>query len=267
MKLQTFRYFNRPTVIEPARTQIVMPSFTLSVPIWAGASDILAEYPLLNDYSLSLLLPIDLFGENFIAAVRWLTDDDIWARYILFEHDDAVLNYPLYNGERIGPNAVFEIWSVDSLEAPILDDDYVFWSSILVFPVGEASNSSCSSVCCNAPSSVITLVVTPPSELPPGSACNPFCGNLCNTAPPMPTCECPNYVVNNIQDGRDYEPDVFVSPFLLFVLGGSTPGDGLGKQFYWDSASLAVDTGLPDTTVIRPTSLTALDPGRWLQYI
>jgi hypothetical protein len=74
-------------------------------------------------------------------------------------------------------------------------------------------------------------------------------------------------VENNVQDGRDYNPVVFISPSMLTILGGLTPGDGLGKVFYWDSTSLAVDTGDQTTTVIRPTIIGSLAPGRWLQYI
>jgi hypothetical protein len=261
-----FAYFNRPTVIEPARSQIVLPAFTLSVPLWAGASTVLAEYPLANDYRFSIKQPIEAFGENIVVAIRWIEDTDIYVRYKFFDHDDAVLNYPIYDGERIGENAVIEIWSVDSLSAPTLEDDYTFYSSVLVFPAGETSGSYCPS-CCSSPSSVITLVATAPSELPPDSACNPFCGTLCNTPTPMPTCDCPTTVVDNCEDGRDYNPTIFISPAMLITLGGATKGDGLGKMFYWDAASTATDTGDSATTVIRPSSIGVLAPGRWLQYV
>lgn len=266
MVQQTFQYFNRPTVIIPARTQMVLPAFTLAVPAWSGASTVLAEYPIANDYKFSFLLPIYPIGENIVVAIRWIEDTDIYVRYKFFDHDDAVLNYPVYAGERIGENAVIEIWSVDSIDIPTLEEDYNFYSSVLVFPTGTTSGSFCGS-CCLTPESTITLVVTPPSELPSDSACNPFCGTLCSTPSPMPTCDCPTTVVDNCEDARDYNPTTFISPAMLITLGGLVKGDGIGKMFYWDSASLLNDTGDQYTTVIRPSSIGVLAAGRWLQYV
>ena len=263
---QAFRYYTEPAVIvSPQRTQIVVPAFALSVPTWIGASSLLGEFPIENTQNFSFQLPIAAFGENFIAAIRWLADTGVWARYVLFEHDDAVLNYPLYAGEKIGENAVLEIWSVDSDQIPELAEDYVLFSSVLVFPPGYTTRFC--NPCCQNGESVITLAMTAASELPPGAECNPFCDTLCSSPTPMPTCECENKVVDNVQDGRDYDPGAFISPSLLFVLGGLTPGDGLGKTFRWDSISLAVDTGDEATTVIRPTIIGPSAPGRWLQYI
>lgn len=259
-----FPFYQAPTLIERQRVQMVLPEFLLAAPAWSGASTLLQEYQISNDYSFSLLLPIAAFGANFVAAIRWMEETDVYVRYKLFDHEDAVLNYPVYNGERIGPNAVLELWSVDSADAPELEDDYTFYTSRLVFPSTEASY--CGSCCAN-PSSVITLAATAASELPPGADCNPFCGTLCNTPNPMPDCDCPTQIVENCEDGRDYNPAVFISPAMLITLGGLTKGDGLGKMFYWDSTSLAVDTADETTTVIRPSSIGLLSPGRWLQYI
>ena len=263
---QAFRYYAEPAVIvSPQRTQIIIPAFILSVPTWIGGSSLLAEFPIENTENFSFQLPIGVFGENFIAAIRWQSAIGVWARYILFEHDDAVLAYPLYAGEKIGENAVLEIWSVDSVLNPELEDAFTLFSSILVFPPGYITNFC--NYCCDNGSSIINLVMTDPTELPPGAECNPFCSTLCSTPTPMPTCECENKVVNNVQDGRDYEPEAFISPSLLFTLGGLAPGDGFGKAYRWDSASLAVDTGDEMTTVIRPTTISPSAPGRWLQYI
>lgn len=244
---------------------MVLPAFELAASLWAGSSTLLAQYNIENTEDFSLRLPIEAFGENFVLAIRWLIDTDIWARYKLWEDDRAVLNYPVYAGQRIGTSAVLEVWSVDSEESPTLLNDYVFETSVLVYPYGQTS-SSCNS-CCSNPTSVITLEAVPAEELPPGASCNPFCGNLCNTPTPMPTCDCPTVVQETIQDGRDYEPAAFITPSLMTVLGGLAPGDGNGKVFYWDASSLLDDTGDELTSVIRPTSIGSLAPGRWLQYI
>ena len=252
------------TVIEPQRVQIVIPAFILDVPAWPGSSGILAEAPFLNTVPFSIKLPIGAFGSNFIAAIRWIEDTDIYVRYVLFNHDDAVLHYPLYNGEQIGANAVLEIWSVDSLLPPTLLDDFTLLSSEFVFPNGERSNYGSCNSCCENPELILTLAFTPPSELPPGE-CNPFCGNLCSTEPPMPVCECPIVVVDNVVAGRAYTPDVFISPAILVTQGGVTPGDTLGKAFRWDASSVATDDGSNTTMVIRPDNIDAASPGRWLQ--
>jgi len=260
--MRNFAYFIPPTIIEPSRVQIVLPAFSLVAPIWAGASGILAEYPIDNTAPFSFKLPIEQFGENFIAAIRWMEDGDIFVRYKLFEHDDAVLYYPLYDGEQIGENAVLEIWSVNSTDAPTLDIDYTLYSSQLVFPAGETTQCS---ACCQNSESVITLVATPASELPPGAACNPFCGDLCNTEPPMPECDCPIVVKETVVDARAYTPATFVSPALLVTQGGGAVGDGFNKTFRWNAASMAVDDGTIYTVNIRPNSINAAAPGRWEQ--
>lgn len=255
-------YYVPPTIIEPQLAQFLLPAFTLAVPAWAGASGILAQYPFNNTTPISLKLPIGSFGSNFIAAVRWMEQEDIFVRYLLFEHEDAVLYYPLYNGERMQPGAVLEIWSVDSLVAPTLEEDLTLYSSQLIFPIVEQGRCGC---CCENESLITTLVPVEPTVLPPGSPCNPFCGDLCNTEPPMPVCECPIVVVDNVAAGRAYTPDVFISPALLVTQGGAVPGDTLGKAFRWDAASVAVDDGTIETTVIRPNNIDASAPGRWLQ--
>lgn len=257
-----FSFYLTPTIIEPQRATIILPAFSLPVPTWAGASGILAQYHLVNSTEFSLKLPINSFGEHFIAAIRWMDEDDIFVRFLLFAHPDAVLYYPLYNGERIGANAVIEIWSVDSTSFPTLFDDYTFYSSTLIFPPAELGTWN--NYCANN-NQVTILVQTPPSTLPPGDPCNPFCGPLCNTEPPMPVCECPIVVKANVADARAYTPDVFLPNTILVTEGGVTPGDSYGKAWRWDSTSMAADDGTPYTTVILPNNINGAAPGRWLQ--
>lgn len=167
MKLQEFRKFSAPELVQPTRARLAVPAFTLPVPTWAGASLIIAEYPIENDYYFSLKLPIDAFGENFVAAVRYVEDGVVF-RFLLFEHDDMVLYYPVYNGEVLGADAVIEIWSVNSEEAPVLVAAKILESSVLAIPTGCG-------VCCEIPRSDSTLVVREPTIIDPYSYCNPFC--------------------------------------------------------------------------------------------
>lgn len=173
MRIQPFRAYSKGTIISPQRTTVTIPAFAVTPDAWAGASDILAEFPFLNtDYYFSLRLPVNAFGEDFVAAVRWVVDD-IVSRFIFWEHDtDINLDYPIYNGEKIGLNAVFEIWSVGD-DAATLTVAEVLENSILNFPdvTGLTPNTQ--------PSANITLVQRTPVSLPPSANCNPFCNNLC----------------------------------------------------------------------------------------
>lgn len=167
MKLQEFRQFNKATVLQPVRGQFVVPAFTLPAETWDGASLLVASIPLNNSSSFSLKLPIDTFGENFIAAVAYVSGD-FMARWKLFDHDDAVLHYPVYAGEVLEAGARIEIWSVESDEDLVLAEAKIIEASVLTFP------QACSQ-CCEVPSSVTALSLVSPSEINPYAYCNPFC--------------------------------------------------------------------------------------------
>lgn len=167
-QIQLYRRFFSADFVQPARTQLLIPAFTLAVPTWNGASDLLAEYALSNTNIFSIRKPVVAFGSNFVAAVRWTSaDGEAYFRYVFWVDDSAVLYFPVYNGEAIGANAVIEIWSVNSAEAPALASAATLESSELVFP------ETCG-YCCHQPGESITLVQTGPITLPPG-VCNPFC--------------------------------------------------------------------------------------------
>jgi len=178
VRIQDFSKFRDMNLVQPTRVQLSIPAFTLPVPSWHGASDLLVEYALNNvDYKLALRTPLRKFGSNFVVAIRW-KEDDIYYRFVFWSDPLAVLFFPLYDGETIGLNATIEIWSVNSSSAPT-SPGVVLESSQLVFPV-----NSCQS-CCIVPLQVITLVATGPIVLPPG-VCNPFCA--CDTPPGTGAC-------------------------------------------------------------------------------
>ena len=172
MRLQQFRKIGRPTVVQPTRTKLIIQPFTLAVPTWAGSSVILAEYNVGNsDYIFSIKSPVPVFGSDFIAAVRWLIDGNTAvARFKFWDDTDGKLFYPVYNGEAIGVNAVIEIWSVNTTNAPTLSEDEILYSSVLNFP----RNFGCN-VCCTIPDISTLLLQTPPTTVDPNTFCNPFC--------------------------------------------------------------------------------------------
>lgn len=161
MKLQAFRFFKEPTVIQPQRLNIIIPEFTFAVPAWNGVSELLGAMPLGNTYYFSFKVPIEEFGENFDLAIRW-TEGSIQRRAKFWDARGEVLYYPVYAGERIGLSAYLEIWSVDSDEAPLLASSQVLQSSVLAFPQG----ANCG--CCVQPEAEQILEMV---EVEP---CNPY---------------------------------------------------------------------------------------------
>ncbi len=169
-RLQDFNKFRDVELIQPERTQYILPAFALAAPVWDGASIILCEFPIGNTYYFSFKLPIAVFGSNFVPAIRWLNSTgDVCYRYKLFDHDDALLYYPVYAGEAIGLNAVIEIWSVNSVSPVILAADKYLQISLLAFP----PNQLCSP-CCQSPSSLVLLGISAASIITPYAYCNPF---------------------------------------------------------------------------------------------
>lgn len=167
MKLQEFKKFATPRITQAVRTQLVLPAFTLPVSVWAGASVIIAEYAINNTNNFGIKLPVDEFGTDFVPAIRWV-DGDVVFRFLFFSNDSMVLFYPIYDGEVIGPDAVIEIWSVNSGGAPTLSADEILESSVLIFP------NNCG-VCCAQPSGSQLLTFKEPSIISPYAYCDPFC--------------------------------------------------------------------------------------------
>lgn len=164
MKTAIFRKFGPPSVVTPQRTTIIVPAFSAALEEWTGGSRLLTQFELGNDYLFSIKLPVTRFGANFVFAVRWV-EDGVTYRFKFWEDVGEVLHFPVYSGERIGENAVFEAWSVNSTGAATLVSAKTLQTSILLY-----TNSSCS--CTNTNSST-TLVAADP-EFQCGYD-NPFC--------------------------------------------------------------------------------------------
>jgi hypothetical protein len=184
VRIQEFVRFRDIQQIQPTRLYLVIPAFTLVAPTWGGSSDLLLEMPVGNSYYFTLRQVIRSFGSNIVAAVRYV-ENSIVTRYKLFDHADAVLYYPLYAGDVIGPNAVIEIWSVNSTDIPLLATTKTLETSVLAF-----QTSTCTS-CCSNPDAFITLVPSAATVLSPGDPCNPFCSNPLTSVyiagtPPVP---------------------------------------------------------------------------------
>lgn len=118
-------YFNKPQVVVPSRTKLVLPQFTHSV-VWLGVSELLARYPLLNtERKLSIALPVRPPNSTFLLAISW-TENDVPYRYKFW--DGGSLHFPIYDGQRIGLNAYLEVWSIDDVTAATADEFILYTS-------------------------------------------------------------------------------------------------------------------------------------------
>lgn len=162
MRLQKFKPYQPPTLVKPKRKQLTIPPFSLDVPTWEGESENLYEFPIHNLNYFSFKTPVNKFGENFLAAVRWKVGD-ITIRFAFWEEENSFFCYPVYAGQKIGPDAVIEIWSVESDSAPELVTATSLKTSELVFA------NVCG--CKEADDTPTTLV---PQAATPQSCDNPF---------------------------------------------------------------------------------------------
>lgn len=157
MKIQEFQQFTPATQVQPVRDSIVIPGFFLGSAEWLDASQLLLEFPINNTNFFSIKLPIKKFGVNFIVAIRWEVDDEAF-RFVFWADEKAKLFFPVYSGEKIGPNAVVEIWSVNDSAAPELFSAITLLTSELIAP------NYCNT-CCKLPEATpVTLEDQTPTD-------------------------------------------------------------------------------------------------------
>ncbi len=170
MRLQDFAYYRGADIIKPQRMTVVVPVFALSLPTWGGVSELLGEMPLDNSYYFSFKTPLRAFGAGYVLAIRW-TDAGNTNRLKLWEGEDEVLYYPVYAGERIGLNAVIEIWSINSSTIPANTLAKALKISVLAFPTGACCT------CCSQPEASQELAVEASDPCPPYDFCSPWCND------------------------------------------------------------------------------------------
>jgi len=160
--------FSASTPVGPVRTQYVLPAFSLA-PTWTGVSGLLARYPLGNTGPLSLKRPIVHPEGEFVLAISYAESPYVF-RYKLADQGDT-LKFPVYAGEQLEAGAYLEVWSTAD-ETAVLASDFTLESSVL-------NETSCNTMACTQPTSVVTLTATPFTEVPADQECNPFCSPLC----------------------------------------------------------------------------------------
>ncbi len=99
-----------------------------------------AEYPVGNAVGFSIRRPMPdvvLENETFGLAVRYSLATGEVVRYALFKPllMDGLL-YPDYGGQKLGPSAVIEIWSMPG-ESPAASDGFTLYAGPLKFITSE----------------------------------------------------------------------------------------------------------------------------------
>ena len=166
--------FTKGQVIEVQNTQLSIPSFSLVAP-WVGVSQLIAQFPIGNGgRNISLNLPIRAWSTSFVAAVRFVSTAGYAQRFVLWADPNAVLWYPQYNGELLGPNAIIEIWNNSSSTTPTLSGAVLIGCSWLNYPQYFVQG------CDPTPGQTYPLVLVAPTSLPIGAYANPFSATLVN---------------------------------------------------------------------------------------
>lgn len=109
-----------------------LPVFSFSTVQWLGASFIIYEFRYNVGTYFSIKFPTNKpTPTTFVLAVRWVEGDQIH-RYKFWENHTELLHYPLYTGQKIGPEFVLEVWTVQNSTVVQLEAPLQLLSSILV---------------------------------------------------------------------------------------------------------------------------------------
>lgn len=116
--------YGQGTYVQPAFGAVVIPAFSYAHTYIVAA--IVAEYELNNTDAVSVRQPLpDVVVENetFSLCARY-TENSVTYRYVLYKPAwfDGIL-FPAYAGQKLGADAVLEIWTLDSYSPCVADED------------------------------------------------------------------------------------------------------------------------------------------------
>ena len=125
-----------------------------------------------NTEAMAIVKPFRPFSEDFVFAVRW-SDGTHAFRYLLWEVDNNLLAWPVYDNETVPVGAYLEVWAHDSTGDNISYDASEIETSFL----GSIPASSP----CHGDQGISDYYLDFESipELPADLSCNPFCDPLC----------------------------------------------------------------------------------------
>jgi len=147
--------FGAATIRAAVRSTAVIPDFSHTNDV-VGVSGLLADYALSNTGYLSVILPLlstITANDTFCLAVRYTNAAGDTVRYVLHKPYGVTLLFPTYEGQTIGPSAVFEIWSNPAEATAAADED-------LHITLGELTVHSSSAAGFVGPISGVTYTLT-----------------------------------------------------------------------------------------------------------
>lgn len=89
-----------------------LPSWLPDDLFWPGASTIFKQWSIAATNRFSIPTFTKPAGVNYLLAVRWIDSNGIVQRFKLWDHVDAVLNSPLYDGRVIEEAFELEAWTI-----------------------------------------------------------------------------------------------------------------------------------------------------------
>lgn len=121
--------FVAPEPIQAQPYEYVVPVFDIDF-TYTGVATLVATADMTNTtQNIALRRPMDPPEDepDYVFAVRWTLNGTNY-RAKLWD-DGGTLQWPVYNGETIGTDAVFEVWAVANVANVTLAEDYSFYSS------------------------------------------------------------------------------------------------------------------------------------------
>lgn len=114
------------------RSFVFLPVFTYNVN-WSGASEIITQFNYTAERNFVLprgvVKPEDA---NFVAAIKWVDEDENVFRYLLWQDSDLVLNAPLIKANnKIGSEFTIEIWNLNNEPVVSLDEPLKIYTSLI----------------------------------------------------------------------------------------------------------------------------------------
>lgn len=151
------------------RAQFIVPPFTY-LSEWRGVASLVGEFPLNNSRPVSIQKPYSI-ANSYVFAVRWEdSKNGSQYRYKLWESEG--LFFPVYKGEKIGVNAILEVWNRECFITASSCDNISLFTSWL------SADQDCCCPSTDAGPTVMPLVPAYAYDLPPYSNCNTFCSPL-----------------------------------------------------------------------------------------
>lgn len=138
--------FTKARINQLAFSFVTLPAITLTAPAWTGSSSYLRRAALYNTSAIALTPFAEPPNDTCIITVSYPINASQSVRYKLWEGVGEIVSAVLYTGQRIGPGAYFELWSVEDQGVVSIPHDLVIETcltySALLYSCSGMSTSS-----------------------------------------------------------------------------------------------------------------------------